>query len=74
MAFATNRQGTVATLDEVKSNPELASQGGAATYGMMAHIPLRGMVKQKVLEMYSELYRAGSDSADLGAADQDGRR
>ena len=59
------------SVEEVKSNPELASQGGAATYGMMAHIPLRGMVKQKVLEMYSELYRAGSDSADLGAADQD---
>ncbi len=51
----------------VKANPELAKQGGAATYGMMAHVPLRGMVKNKVLEMYSELYRAGGGSIDLSA-------
>jgi len=49
----------------VKANPELAKLGGAATYGMMAHVPLRGMVKNKVLEMYSELYRAGVGSTDL---------
>jgi hypothetical protein len=51
----------------VKANPELANQGGAATYGMMAHVPLRGMIKRKVLEMYSELYRAGGGSMDLSA-------
>lgn len=51
----------------VKANPELASQGGAATYGMMAHVPLRGMVKKKVLEMYSDLYRAGTGSLELSA-------
>ena len=51
----------------MKADPELAKQGGAATYGMMAHVPLRGMVKNKVLEMYSELYRAGGGSIDLSA-------
>jgi len=51
----------------VKANPELANQGGAATYGMIAHIPLRGMIKKKVLEMYSNLYRAGGGSMDLSA-------
>ncbi|PLW68461.1 pyridoxal phosphate-dependent decarboxylase family protein [Pseudohalioglobus lutimaris] len=51
----------------VKADPSLAQQGGAATYGMMAHVPLRGMVKKKVLEMYSEQYRAGGGELDLAA-------
>ena len=49
----------------VKANPELAQQGGAATYGMMTHIPLRGMVKKKILDIYADLYRAGGGSVDL---------
>jgi hypothetical protein len=51
----------------VKANPELAQQGGAATYGMLAHVPLRGMVKKKVLEMYSQQYRAGGGDLDMAA-------
>ena len=56
----------------VKADPELARQGGAATYGMLAHVPLRGMVKKKVLEMYSEQYRAGGGVLDLAAGAQEG--
>jgi glutamate/tyrosine decarboxylase-like PLP-dependent enzyme len=56
----------------VKANPELANQGGAATYGMIAHVPLRGLIKKKVLEMYSELYRAGGGSMDLSAETNNG--
>ena len=59
-----------AAVEVVKANPELANQGQAATYGMMAHVPLRGMIKKKVLEMYSELYRAGGGSIDLSASAQ----
>jgi sphinganine-1-phosphate aldolase len=55
----------------VKANPELAGQGGAATYGMLAHVPLRGMVKKKVLEMYSEQYRAGGGELDMSAESAD---
>jgi len=54
-------------VETVKANPQLAGQGGAATYGMLAHIPLRGMVKKKVLEMYSEQYRAGGGELDMSA-------
>jgi glutamate/tyrosine decarboxylase-like PLP-dependent enzyme len=61
-----------AAVATVKGNPELAQQGGAATYGMMAHVPLRGMVKKKVLEMYSEQYRAGGGELDLAAAADSG--
>jgi glutamate/tyrosine decarboxylase-like PLP-dependent enzyme len=56
----------------VKADPELARQGGAATYGMLAHVPLRGMVKKKVLEMYSEQYRAGGGELDLAAGAEAG--
>lgn len=56
----------------VKADPELARQGGAATYGMLAHVPLRGMVKKKVLEMYSEQYRAGGGVLDLAAGAEEG--
>ncbi len=56
----------------VKADPELAKQGGAATYGMLAHVPLRGMVKKKVLEMYSEQYRAGGAELDIGGAGTEG--
>ena len=56
-----------ASVDTVRANPDLAQQGGAATYGMLAQVPLRGMVKKKVLEMYSEQYRAGGGELDLAS-------
>lgn len=49
----------------VRANPALAQEGRAATYGLMTHIPLRGMVKQKVLDLYAGLYQAGGGSLDL---------
>ena len=59
-------------VETVKANPELAQQGRAATYGMMAHVPLRGMVKKKVLEIFSEQYRAGGGEIDIEAAAESG--
>jgi glutamate/tyrosine decarboxylase-like PLP-dependent enzyme len=52
----------------VKANPGLAQSGSAATYGMMSHIPLRGMVRQKVLDMFAQMYRAGGQDMDLQTA------
>jgi glutamate/tyrosine decarboxylase-like PLP-dependent enzyme len=49
----------------VKANPELAKSGSAATYGMMSHIPLRGMVRQKILDMFAQMYKAGGHDIDL---------
>ncbi|MBK0327782.1 aspartate aminotransferase family protein [Rhodobacteraceae bacterium F11138] len=49
----------------VRADPELARSGGAATYGMMAHVPLRGMVRAKVLDVFSEMYRAGGGKLHL---------
>lgn len=52
----------------VKANPALAKTGSAATYGMMSHIPLRGMVRAKVLDLFAQMYKAGGQEVDLHAA------
>lgn len=51
----------------VKADPSLAQKGGAATYGMMAHIPLRGLVRQRVLDIFAAMYQAGGAPLDLAA-------
>ncbi len=43
-------------VDHVRAHPELADTGGAAMYGMIANIPLRGMVKKNVLNMFAGMY------------------
>ena len=44
------------SVDIVKKNPELATKGGAAMYGMISQVPLRGMVKSNVLKMMEDIY------------------
>ncbi|MEM1235966.1 MAG: aspartate aminotransferase family protein [Pseudomonadota bacterium] len=51
----------------VRADPKLAKSGSAATYGMMAHVPFRGMVKKRVLDIFAEMYRAGGAQLDLHA-------
>jgi len=51
----------------VRADPSLAGKGHAATYGMMAHLPLRGMVRHKVLELFANSYRAGGPPLSLDA-------
>jgi sphinganine-1-phosphate aldolase len=60
-----------AAVDTVRAHPELARQGGAATYGLMAHVPLRGMVKKRVLEMFAAMYAPGGGQLDLAGQDSD---
>jgi hypothetical protein len=52
----------------VKADPALARSGSAATYGLMSHVPLRGMVRNKVLDLFVQMYRAGGQGIDLHAA------
>ena len=40
----------------VKANPELANTGGAAMYGMIANIPMRGMVRKNILNIFAGMY------------------
>lgn len=57
-----------AAVDEVRADPKLAQGGSAATYGMLAHVPMRGMVKKRVREIFAGLYAPGGGTADLSAA------
>ena len=52
----------------VKADPSLAGKGRAATYGMMAHLPLRGMVKSKVLDAVRQQLPRRRRAAGPGAA------
>jgi sphinganine-1-phosphate aldolase len=40
----------------VRRNPGLAARGNAAMYGMVAHVPLRGLIKTQVARMMADLY------------------
>ena len=58
-----------AAVATVKADPSLAGQGHAATYGMMAHIPLRGLVKKRVLDIFARMYAAGGGEVELAEPD-----
>ena len=63
--YLTDLRNAVAT---VRAHPELAESGQAATYGMIAHIPLHGMVHNQVLNMFASSYRLSGGDIDLPAA------
>ena len=50
----------------VKANPELAYDGSAAMYGMVAKIPLKGMIENNVLDIMEQSYTLGSTELSLG--------
>ena len=56
-----------ASVAEVRADPSLARQGSAATYGMLAHLPLRGMVRQQVRDMFVRQYARGAAPLDVHA-------
>ena len=56
-----------ASVAEVRADPSLARRGSAATYGMMAHLPLRGLVRQQVREMFVRQYGQGAAPLDVHA-------
>jgi len=56
-----------AAVAAVKADPSLAGSGSAATYGLMARLPLRGMVRRRVLDVFAGMYSQGGGDLDLGA-------
>lgn len=52
-------------VETVRASPDLAKTGEAATYGMMAHVPLRALIKGRVLDVFAEMYRAGGGKLEL---------
>jgi len=49
----------------VKANPGLAYEGSAAMYGMIAHIPLRSMVRRNIMKMMEGMYGPKGEMPDL---------
>lgn len=49
----------------VRAHPELVDSGQAATYGMVSHIPLRGMVRKQVLDIFANSYKLSAEEIDL---------
>lgn len=50
---------------EAKENPSLAKSGSAATYGMIANLPLQGVVKKQVLKLFSQMYGPDAKMIDM---------
>ncbi|HRP69853.1 MAG TPA: aspartate aminotransferase family protein [Turneriella sp.] len=48
-----------------QKQPELSQKGQAATYGMMAHVPFRKIVKKQVLKMFASTYRISGGVLNL---------
>ncbi len=59
---------------EVRDHPELAAEGSAPLYGMIAKLPLRGVVRHNVLALLQEMYGpdAAGSSAPATSVDLDG--
>jgi glutamate/tyrosine decarboxylase-like PLP-dependent enzyme len=50
--------------DHVRLHPELAAQGSAPMYGMIAKVPLRGLVRRNVRSFLEQMYRPDADGTD----------
>jgi len=53
----------------VRAHPALAREGEAAMYGLMAKIPLRGLVGNTVRQVMAEMYSPGAGEVDLSEQD-----
>ncbi len=43
-------------VEKVKADPGLSSRGNAALYGMIAHVPFRGLIRKEVGKMMEKMY------------------
>ena len=60
------------SVQEVMSNPKLALSGSAPMYGMIAAVPLRGMIKNQVVNMMKDLYGPGGKMPDMAGSQEAG--
>lgn len=57
-----------AAVAEVRANPDAAGSGTAPMYGMMAKIPVRGLVKANVRKVLEQMYAPGASVPELPGA------
>lgn len=53
------------SVEHVRAHPELAQSGNAAMYGMMAKIPVRGLVKKSVEKVMESMWGASGELPDF---------
>lgn len=58
--------------NQARAHPEWAGRGNAAMYGIMAELPLRGMIKKNVLKIMEQLYGPEGKMPDFDAGTADG--
>lgn len=56
------------TAEEARAHPEWADRGNAAMYGIMAELPLRGMIKKNVLQIMQQMYGPDGVMPDLAVS------
>ncbi len=61
-----------ACVAEVRANPGLRKEGEAAVYGLMAKIPLKGLVEREVLKVMEQMYAADGGETKLESAGSGG--
>ncbi len=52
--------------DRVRSNPSLSGEGQAAMYGMMAKVPVNGLVQREVRKVMEKMYGPDGAPPELG--------
>jgi len=55
------------SVEFLRAHPDLSEKGSAPMYGLMAKMPLRGMVKKNVLAIMKEMYSPSGNLPDLDA-------
>lgn len=60
-----------AAVEHVRAHPELARTGDAAVYGMMARVPLKGLVRQGVVKIMEQMYAPGVEAVTLDDVQDD---
>ncbi|TNF30524.1 MAG: aspartate aminotransferase family protein [Deltaproteobacteria bacterium] len=61
-----------AAVAHVRAHPELAKAGEAAVYGLMAKVPVKGLVAREVLKVLEGMYGPDGGEVDLERAGEDG--
>lgn len=61
-----------AAAEEVRRDPSLGRSGSAPMYGMMAKVPVRGLVKRSVAKVLEAMYAPGVVLPDVNASASDG--
>ena len=58
-------------VDHVRAHPELKNEGEAAMYGLMAKVPVKGLVQHSVRKVMEGMYSPSGEVPDLSKVGED---